>query len=103
MKHEAYRAPEPLYALMPDRIWDGQDDTVQMRLAVVIRGQHIDALLPVEDLPSDMMKVTLPDCTLIPGLMDAHVHYSSVMGPAFLAAGVTTIPGESTTQRGSVL
>jgi imidazolonepropionase-like amidohydrolase len=91
VKHEAYRAPEPLYALMPDRIWDGQDDTVQMRLAVVIRGQHIDALLPVEDLPSDMMKVTLPDCTLIPGLMDAHVHYSSVMGPAFLAAGVTTI------------
>jgi len=83
--------PTPFYALIPDRIWDGQTDSVQTGLAVVIQGQDIDALLPVEELPSDLMRVALPDCTLIPGLMDAHVHYSSVMGPAFLAAGVTTI------------
>lgn len=81
----------PIYALIPDRIWDGQTDTVQTGLTVVIRDQCIDAVLPVEELSSDMMHVPLPNCTLIPGLMDAHVHYSSVMGPAFLAAGVTTI------------
>lgn len=79
------------YALAPDRVWDGVSDEPRAGVAVVVKDRHIDAVLPVAELPSDMETAILPDCTLLPGLMDAHVHYSSVMGPAFLAAGVTTI------------
>jgi imidazolonepropionase-like amidohydrolase len=79
------------YALLPDRIWDGLADAAQAGMAVVVRDACIDAVLPVSELPGDTPRVDLSGCTLIPGLMDAHVHYSDVMGPAFLAAGVTTI------------
>ena len=42
-------------------------------------------------VPDNINTINLPGCTLLPGLIDAHVHYSSVMGPAFLSAGVTTV------------
>ena len=79
------------YALVPDRVWDGVSDKTRDGVAVVVKDRHIDAVLPVAEIPADMETAILPDCTLLPGLMDAHVHYSSVIGPAFLAAGVTTI------------
>ena len=79
------------YALAPDRVWDGVSDETRDGVAVVVKDRHIDAVLPVAEIPADMETAILPDCTLLPGLMDAHVHYSSVIGPAFLAAGVTTI------------
>ena len=79
------------YALLPDHIWNGTSDHTMTDTAVVVDGTLIDALVPVNDLSSDFPKVILKDCTLIPGLIDAHAHYSSVMGPSFLAGGVTTI------------
>jgi hypothetical protein len=81
------------YLLLPDQLWDGQADSAQPGQAVLIdrvRG-IIEAILPVGEAPPDLQRVDLPGCTLLPGLIDAHVHYSAVMGPAFLAAGVTTI------------
>ena len=56
-------------------------------VAVVVKDGLIDAVLPVSEVPAGVETAALPECTLLPGLMDAHVHYSSVMGPAFLAAG----------------
>ena len=79
------------YALIADRLWDGVSDGTESGVAVVVKERHIDSLRPVSEVPAGMKTVPLPGCTLLPGLMDAHVHYSSVMGPAFLAAGVTTI------------
>ncbi len=79
------------YALIADRLWDGVSDGTKSGVAVVVKDRLIDAVLPVSEVPAGLEAVPLPDCTLLPGLMDAHVHYSSVMGPAFLAAGVTTI------------
>lgn len=79
------------YALAPDRVWDGVSDDTRDGVAVVVKGRLVDGVLPVGEVPAEMETVVLPDCTLLPGLIDAHVHYSSVMGPAFLAAGVTTI------------
>lgn len=79
------------YALIPDRLWDGLADEAQTGQAVIVQDELIEAVLSVSELPADVARVSLPDCTLIPGLMDAHVHYSQVMGLAFLGAGVTTI------------
>ncbi len=79
------------YALAPDRIWDGVSDETRSGVAVVVKDRLIDAVMPVSEVPAGMETAVLPECTLLPGLMDAHVHYSSVMGPPFLAAGVTTI------------
>ena len=79
------------YAVIPERLWNGISDRIQLGKAVVVKGHLIDAIVPIGDIPVSMEKIFLNDCTLLPGLMDAHVHYSSVMGPAFLAAGVTTI------------
>ena len=81
------------YLVTPARVWDGEAASAQPGWAVLVDGPRglIEAVLPVGEAPADLPRVDLPDCTLIPGLIDAHVHYSAVMGPAFLAAGVTTI------------
>ncbi len=79
------------FALVADRLWDGRGDVAREGLAVLVRGAQIEAIAPLGEIPPRAAVRRFPGCTLIPGLMDAHVHYSTVMGPAFLAAGVTTI------------
>lgn len=81
----------PRYLLMADRVWDGLSARSAEGLAVLIEESKIEALIPNGEIPPDVPRVELPGCTLLPGLIDAHVHYSAVMGAAFLAAGVTTI------------
>ncbi|MBI4023896.1 MAG: amidohydrolase family protein [Verrucomicrobia bacterium] len=85
-----HRAPKR-YAMLADRLWDGAADVPQSGAAVVINGSTIESVVAALDLPRDIHKVRLSGCTILPGLIDAHVHYSAPMGPAFLAAGVTTI------------
>ena len=79
------------YALLPDRVWDGQADEARAGQAVVVRDGTIASLCAPAQVPADVERVGLAGCTLLPGLLDLHVHYSAAMGPAFLAAGVTTI------------
>jgi len=79
------------YVLIADRVWDGVSTRAVEGLAVVIEKSRIEALIPIGETPPDLPRIDLSGCTLLPGLIDAHVHYSGVMGPAFLAAGVTTI------------
>ena len=79
------------YAIIPDRIWDGKCDTVQASRAVVVEGEKIAGVVPSGEIPSHAERIRLKGCTLIPGLIDAHVHYCAEMGPAYLAAGVTTV------------
>ncbi|MDP6063555.1 MAG: hypothetical protein QGI49_02015, partial [SAR202 cluster bacterium] len=70
------------YALVPDGIWDGVTDTLLAGTAVVGSGALIESVTPVEELQPDLRRVDLPGCTVVPGLMDAHAHYSAPMGPA---------------------
>jgi imidazolonepropionase-like amidohydrolase len=83
--------PGPRYALIAQRVWDGTSDAPCDRSAVVIDGDRIEALVPAEAVDPGLQRLDLGDCTLMPALIDAHVHYSPAMGPAFLAAGVTTV------------
>lgn len=84
--------PQPeRYAIVPDGVWDGVADARADGQAVVVDGRRIESVVPAGELPEDIARVDLPGATLLPGFIDAHVHYSSVMGPTFLAAGVTTV------------
>ena len=78
-------------ALIPDAIWDGRSDEATSGVAVVIREGRIHDIVARGSLANDITTHPLPGCTLLPGLIDAHVHYSTAMGLSFLAAGVTTI------------
>ncbi len=79
------------WAITAERMWDGTADRAVESQAVVIDGAAIVAVIPKAELPPGIPVRAFPGATLLPGLIDAHVHYSAAMGPAFLAAGVTTI------------
>ncbi|MDE0188255.1 MAG: amidohydrolase family protein [bacterium] len=57
----------------------------------MISGSRIEGVADARTLPGGMDRVIFPGCTLMPGLIDAHVHMASWMVPALLAAGVTTV------------
>ena len=61
-------------------------------MAVVVNGEKIEQICPADRVPEHVETLRFEKgSTLLPGLIDAHVHYSPWMGPAFLAAGVTTV------------
>ncbi len=82
--------PEPL-ALIPDRLWNPPDPEAQTGKALVIREGRIGGVVDAKALPSHLDRMRFEGCTLLPGLIDGHVHLASWMIPAFLAAGVTTV------------
>src|SRR5262245_57413142 len=62
--------------LLPDAVWDGVQDTPQTGLAVLIKGNRIEAVGREADIkaPLGAEKVSLPGTTLIPGLIEGHSH-----------------------------
>ena len=59
---------------LADRVWDGVADRPIDRGFVRIDGDVIDAVGRAADLPSDASPRDLGDVTLLPGLINAHVH-----------------------------
>lgn len=76
------------WAVVPSAIWDG--NSLLLDRAVVIEGERISAVVDISSL-KDISRVELLNMTLLPGLIDSHVHLSDWMLPSFLAAGVTTV------------
>lgn len=60
------------------RLLDGLGGPVRAPGAVLVRDGRIAEVFggvpPPEAVPPDVERVALPDCTLLPGLIDAHVH-----------------------------
>src|SRR5579884_1465244 len=72
------------------RVWDGVETaTTQPRMAVEVRDDgRIGWVGPAADWPGRRANVEIVDGTartLIPGLVDCHVHYSSPGGPDWIA------------------
>ena len=82
------KEPKP-WALAPDKVWTGSQ--LLESHVVVVQSQKIIAVKPAEDLPAELPVTTMAGCTLLPGLIDCHVHLSDWMFPGLLAAGVTTV------------
>ena len=77
------------FALAPAAIFDGE--RLRKAHAVVVEGERVVGVEAVGALPEGMEVRQLPGCTLLPGLIDCHVHLSDWMLPGFLAAGVTAV------------
>ena len=81
--------PRPVRAYAADKVFDG--DRFYADHAVVVAKDRINALVPVAELSPDTPVDHYPDCTLVPGLIDTHMHFLRLQGPVFLAYGVTTV------------
>jgi len=61
-------------ALVAARLIDGHSDQVRHDLAVLIEGDRIVAIGDVQIIPADARVIDLGSATIIPGLIDTHVH-----------------------------
>lgn len=66
------------WALVPSWVWDGASGQSTAGQAVLVAGGQIVAVLAADDpavtsLPAARRR-ELPGCTVLPGLIDAHVH-----------------------------
>jgi len=77
------------HAYSADRLFDGERFCSNQ--AVIIEGDRIAAVVPTEAVPADVPVVEVPGGTILPGLIDTHVHFGRWQGPLYLAYGVTTV------------
>lgn len=72
------REPEPRpVALVPELLWDGLADAPREGAVIVSEGRITAVTGPGERLPVGADRVDLPGRTLMPGLIDCHVHLSN--------------------------
>jgi imidazolonepropionase-like amidohydrolase len=75
---------EPL-VLLNVTIWDGRGGPVQHSRSVVVRDGRVESIRDVaEPLPAGVHQIDASGKTLIPGLVDAHVHLMYDSGPDLL-------------------
>lgn len=70
------KPPDAIYLLKPARIFDGESAQLHDGWVVLVRGEKIEAVGPVDEIhaPVDAKVIDLPGMTLMPGLIDAHSH-----------------------------
>ncbi|HEY6233344.1 MAG TPA: amidohydrolase family protein [Pyrinomonadaceae bacterium] len=70
------KPPETVYLLKPAHIFDGESAQLHDGWAVLVRGEKIEAVGPVNEInaPANASIIDLPGLTLMPGLIDAHSH-----------------------------
>jgi len=62
------------YALVSDGVIDGKSNDLLKGKAVIVTGSKITAIVDVNRIPKDAIKVNLPGTTLMPGMINAHEH-----------------------------
>ena len=69
-------APKTEYLLVPARVFDSDNGQIHDGWAVRVSGRMISAVGPVAEIkaPEGVVRIELPDMTLMPGLMDLHSH-----------------------------
>ena len=76
-------------AYAAERVFDG-DRTLEDHAVLVSDGRIVD-VTAVSELPLDLPVHWQDDSTILPGLIDAHMHFMRWKSPLFLAYGVTTV------------
>jgi len=82
------------YLFTGGRVLDAEAGVLRDGLDVLVSGDRIVAVAPSVDAPSDTIEVSLGGRTLMPGLIDCHVHvvaetldlWSNMIAPSSLAA-----------------
>ncbi|HXH39546.1 MAG TPA: amidohydrolase family protein [Thermoanaerobaculia bacterium] len=72
--------PKPAVVLRAARLFDGTSDAVIRNGAVVVQGNRIVAAGANVAIPANAQLIDLGDVTLLPGLIDAHVHLTEENG-----------------------
>ncbi|MBV9184093.1 MAG: amidohydrolase family protein, partial [Acidobacteria bacterium] len=65
--------PKPI-VLRAAHLFDGNSDSIIRNGVVVVQGNRIVAAGANVDIPADAQVIDLGDATLLPGLIDSHVH-----------------------------
>jgi len=79
----------PLIAYTADRVFDGNQTWINQ--AVLVQNGAVTGIRPSHELDRSIPLISKPGCTLLPGLIDAHMHFMPWQGPQYLAFGVTTV------------
>jgi imidazolonepropionase-like amidohydrolase len=99
------------YLIRPERMFDSQTGELLRNVAVTIDGERIVAVESDRGIAAagDLVVVEAPDCTLLPGLIDAHVHLcmdaadTPALRPTDTAAlAIRGVQGSLATLRGGV-
>jgi len=85
----AKRNPDAPRAYLADRVFDGR--RVLPDQAVLVQDRRVQCVLPARELSAGTPVAAYTGCTILPGLVDAHVHFMRWQGPHYLAHGVTTV------------
>ena len=87
--------PGDKYIVHAGRVFTGDGDTYLEDMDIVMDGARIVAVQPHQPHPADFRVIDASEQTVIPGLVDHHVHFQphqgEWVGRAWLAFGVTTI------------
>ena len=77
------------------RLWDGNGTLIKADVDIVIDGARIVAVRPHAPHPANLPVIDATGQTVLPGLIDHHVHFEphrgEWVGRALLAYGVTTV------------
>jgi Tol biopolymer transport system component len=88
-------APPEDYVLQVGRLFDGVRAEYRRHVDVHVHAGRIAAISARGVLPAQGKVISLPDATVIPGLIDVHSHQTALagerLGRAWLAYGVTTV------------
>lgn len=88
----AAAAGEPPLAIVGGTLVDGTGRTPLADPVIVIQdGRIARVTTATEPLPADTRRLEARGKWIIPGLIDAHVHYNEWMGEPFIRLGVTTV------------
>lgn len=71
---DAGQMPPRALLIVPDAVFDARDGERHPGWKVLVAGERIVAVGPAVAAPADAETITLPGMTLLPGLIDAHVH-----------------------------
>ena len=77
------------------RLWDGTTAPSQTKMSVEIRDRHIHWIGAASEWQGKRANISVIEGaarTLIPGMMDCHVHFSSPGGPDWLARFLDPLP-----------
>ena len=56
------------------KMYDGKSDTLQENMEILVNGTMIEEVGKKLTYPLNTVIINLPDCTITPGMIDAHVH-----------------------------
>ncbi len=85
--------PRPPLVIQGGRLIDGNGDKPVSNVTIVIENNRIKRVAsgPTGEIPKEATVIDARGKTILPGLIDNHIHHRDLLGELFLAFGVTTV------------